>query len=345
MATRTTTTDSAPTVPPGRPGARRGLLLMLGAATLALAIALTVITGGSFSARTGYDQAAAEVSLSDWWTLWAVPPVEIALIGLLAAVMLIAGRREARGYALGCVALLVFSVCSPLAVLAQSGLLAAHMLQHVLIGAVAPLLALLTLPRAIPGPDRLGRWRILVRPPIAFALWVLSTVAWLLPAVHHQVLMHQSLWILQQVAFFIFGAILWVPIIERLTTAPRWFSTGAKCAYMGGVWFVGLTLANFYWFSGTAFYGSHAAAAEAWGLTPLEDQAHAGTVMMLTHCLIAFQAITMLFYREARERSLQQRLVEAGYDPERARWAVRYGGAEEMAREAGIHVTMRAGID
>ena len=48
----------------------------------------------------------------------------------------------------GGVAVLLIAVCSPLGGVAQQGLLSAHMLQHTLIGAVAPLLLLLGMPRA-----------------------------------------------------------------------------------------------------------------------------------------------------------------------------------------------------
>lgn len=337
MSTETTSARQAP--------ARNALPLLLGAGAIALAIALTILTGGAFSARTGYDQAVRDVVLDDWWTLWAIPPVEVALVGLLTAWLLITGRREGRGYALGAAAVLLLAVCSPIAGLAQSGLLSAHMGQHVLIGAIAPLLALMALPQAVPGDGPRRWWAALLSPPVAFGLWVLSTVTWLIPSVHHHVLTSQPLWIAQQVAFFTFGAIFWAPVAERLAPAPRWYTAGVKCGVMIGLWFVGLTIANVYWFAGHAFYASHAAAAQALGLAPLEDQGMAGTVMMVTHCFIAFGAVSVLFFRAARERTVQQRLVEAGIDEERARWAVRYGGAEELALEAGITVKVRAGID
>jgi len=336
---------STGTTTASRASGRGALPLLLGAGAVALAVALTVLTGGSFSARTGYDQAVRDVLLDDWWTLWAVPPVEVALTGLLTAWLLIAGRREGRAYALAAAGVLLVAVCSPVAGLAQSGLLSAHMGQHVLIGAVAPLLALMALPQAVPGASPRRWWAALLWPPAAFALWVLSTVVWLIPAIHHHVLTSQPLWILQQVSFFTFGAIFWAPVAERLTPAPRWYSAGVKCGVLMGLWFVGLTIANVFWFAGHAFYASHAVAARALGLEPLEDQGMAGTVMMVTHCFIAFTAVSVLFFRAARERSVQQRLIEAGIDEERARWAVRYGGADALAREAGIAVTVRAGID
>jgi cytochrome c oxidase assembly factor CtaG len=329
----------------------RPLRLLLAGSAIMLALVAVALSGGTLSASAGYDDAARRVLLKDWWTLWAIPPVEIALIVLLAATLAVAirgaERRHAVAYACGAVAVLVLAVASPLAGLARGGMFAAHMTQHVLIGAVAPLLVLLSLPRAVPGDGR-PRRRVLVfllNPVTAFLIWTASTVTWLLPVIHHAVYMHQAAWITQQMSFFAFGIVMWAPITERLVAPPRWFGTGAKCLYMLGVWSVGLTLANVYWFAGSAFYPSHAAAAHAWGLSAVQDQANAATVMMTTHCMLAFGAIALLFFRQSREDGLEQRLIEAGLDPERVRWTVRYGDPRGLAHEAGVPLHTRGGID
>ncbi|MCB0874345.1 MAG: cytochrome c oxidase assembly protein [Actinobacteria bacterium] len=326
-------------------GSRVVLPLVVGAGATALAVALTMATGGSFTAHTGYEQALREITLRDWWQLWAIPPVEFTLILLLAFVLFRSRGAVNRGYAISAIALLLLAVCSPVAGLAQGGLFSAHMSQHVLVGGFAPLLVMLAIPKV--DPRRVVRrwWHPLTHPAVAFPLWTGSTVVWLLAGVHHEVLVSQPLWIIQQVAFFSFGILLWAPILERFTVAPDWFGMGAKAGYMAGVWIVGLTFANIYWFSGHAFYGSHAAAAEAWGISALEDQGNAGTVMMVTHCFLAFGAVGVLFFKGATERGLQQRLIEAGMDADDARFAVRYGDAEAAARSVGIARTIRVGID
>lgn len=333
----------------------RPLLLMAGAGALALAAALTALSGGRLTSYTGAADAAT-TEPGRWWTLWALPPVELAAIALVGVAVVAANRAaglEVRGrralyLALG-LGILVVSVVSPLGGLAQGGVLAAHMMQHTLIGAFAPLPILLALPRAMPGaPEPTGVLRIvraISRPVPAFALWAGSTVVWLLPDVHHAVLDSSALWVLQQAAFFGFGLLLWMPVLERGWESPRWFSTAAKCGYMVGVWFTGLAIANVYWFSGTAFYESHAVAARAWDLNPLQDQANAGTVMMVTHCFLALGAIGVLFFRQAREDGLAQRLRDAGLDAERVNLALRRGDLEDLARTAGIPVRTRAGID
>lgn len=310
--------------------------------------------GGWVANYPGYEDAAARALGGDWWRLWSLPPVEVVLIGALAGgLALVISRLPAdrRGgpsmFAFSALAVLLVAVGSPIAGLAQGGMFAAHMSQHVLVGAVAPLLVVLALPRAIPSPARAPAsvLRLALHPVVAFGLWTASTLVWLVPAVHHQVMISQAAWVVQQVSFFLFGLALWAPVTERFVAAPKWFGTGAKCAYMLGVWSVGLTLANMYWFAGSAFYEAHSAGAQVWGLSPMQDQANAATVMMATHCFIAFGAIAILFFRQSREDSLAQRLIEAGADPEQVRWEVRYGDPTALADRSGVAIHHRPGLD
>ncbi len=326
---------------------------MYTAAFLALAVALTALAGSGGAYHTGHagPSADAPTNLS---ALWAVPPVEVAgllVLGVLYGVRVrrvggVDGKRRLSFYS--GIALILIAICSPLGGIAQQGLLTAHMLQHTLIGAAAPLLLLLGIPRAFAadllGPSTRRLLQRLQHPLLAFPLWAVGTVVWLLPDVHHAVLDNGALWIAQQTSILLLGLLMWAPVVEVLP-APSWFGTGIKALYMTAVWFTGLAIANVYWFSGTAFYPSHASAAGAWGVAPLEDQANAGTVMMLMHCLLAFGAIAVLFFRQAREGDLRQRLLEAGIDPERVAEAVRAGDGNALARAHGISVHTRAGMD
>lgn len=318
----------------------------------ALAIALSALgSGGAY--RTGHHGSSGEAS-RDLGELWAIPPVEVSAMLILAAlyalrVHRVGGVSGLRQFSFHSgIAVVLIAVCSPLGGVAQQGLLTAHMLQHTLIGAVAPLLMLLGMPRTfltgLLRPATLRVIEVLQHPLVAFPLWTASTVVWLWPDLHHRVLESQGLWILQQTSFLLIGLLLWGPIVESLP-APAWFNTGLKGVYMSGVWFVGLSIANVYWFSGTAFYESHAAGAAVWGVEPLEDQANAGTVMMVLHCLLAFGAITILFFRQAREGELHQRLIEAGLDQTLVDEATRAGTGRELARAHGIPERTRAGID
>jgi putative membrane protein len=220
------------------------------------------------------------------------------------------------------------------------------MVQHVAIGALAPLLVLLAVPRATRGTRERRRFlAILLHPVVAFSLWLGSTIAWLVPDIHHEVLYRPWVWVLQQVAVFGAGILLWAPITDRIVDPPAWVRTGPKCFYMVGVWFAGVFIANVYWFSGTPFYESHEAGAAEFGWSALQDQANAGTVMILAHCAITFGAIAVLFFRHAAERGLEQRLIEAGIPEAQVHRATFDGELPELAAQAGVPVHTRTGLD
>lgn len=335
--------------------ARRSLPLIFAVgAAMALALALTALAGigGLFATSHSGWVGAPTTELSQ---LWSVPPVEVAVFVILGLGYLAWARNPETGvrarhraFFLSGIALLVLAVVTPIGGMSQQGVLAAHMIQHTVIGGFAPLLLLLGIPpgtaERMLSPATVRRIQRVQHPAVAFSVWTLSTLVWLIPSVHHEVLTTPSLWVLQQLSFLVIGTLMWMPVVERVP-APDWFGTGWKGTYMTGVWTVGLVIANIYWFSGTAFYGSHAAAAEAWGFSALEDQANAGTVMMLSHCLLAFGAITLLFFRQAQEGELRQKLVEAGLDRDRVNEAIRHGTARSLATAHGISPKTRAGID
>jgi putative membrane protein len=334
---------------------RRTLPLFVALAGIAsLAIALTALSGIGGLYSTGHAGWIGEPT-TQLSRLWSVPPVEVAVFVVIAFVYLAWARDERSGvtlrhrlFFLSGIAVLLASVVTPIGGMSQQGLLGAHMLQHTMIGGFAPLLLLLGIP---PGaaerflsPRAIARIQRIQHPVVAFSAWTLSTLIWLIPEVHHQVLISPPLWVVQQLSFLVLGTLLWMPVVERVP-APEWFGTGWKGSYMSGVWTVGLIIANIYWFSGTAFYDSHASAATAWGLSALQDQANAGTVMMLSHCMLAFGAITILFFRQAQEGELRQKMVEAGLERERVDHAIRRGTAKALASAHGIPTTTRAGID
>ena len=315
--------------------------LMVVACVLALSFAITAVTPNQ-AVKVG--AIGTLPTTPHWWNLWSVPPVESVGIALVAIYVL---KRAAPGWhrvaGIAGIGVLVVAICSPMAGMAHDGLLEVHMAQHTLISGFGTLLLVAALPRAT---RELPGWRRLISHPfVGFPLWAASTAFWLSPSIHDQVLTSNTYWIAQQVSFFIFGVLVWCPILERFSLAPNWFRTGAKCGYMVGVWFVGLVIANIYWFSGTPLYPGHAALDASWGVGAMQDQANAGTVMMFSHCIVSFGMIGILFFAWAREQGLEQRLYEAGLDPDEVYQARRQGTMDELALRSGVAAATRAGID
>ena len=277
-------------------------------------------------------------------TSWTLDPLQLAPVLLVG---LAYGRRaqtlRRRGtpvpawrilvFATG-IALLVLAFASPIAAIGERELFSFHMLQHVLIGDLAPLclLAGCTGPilRPVLALRPVERLRALAHPGLALPLWGLNLYLWHVPFLYEAAVRHSSVHALEHVAFFTAGAIMWLPVLETLP-APEWFGTGAKLAYVAVVRLVETVLGNVFLWSGAVFYGVYATGDELWGISPLRDQGHAGAVMMLEGSFVTIAALALLFLRLAREGDVRQELLERGLDPRAVRRAVRYGRAHELA--------------
>ena len=274
-------------------------------------------------------------------TSWTFDPLQVVPT-LLLAVLYVRRVRTLRGrgtavpgwrvglFATGIV-LLLAALVSPLHALGEQ-LFSFHMLQHVLLGDLAPLalLAGLTGPILRPALAFLHRLRFLAHPLVALPLWALDLYAWHLPYLYDAAVRHSSVHALEHLCFFTGGVIMWLPVLETLP-APEWFGTGAKLGYIAVVRAVETVLGNIFFWAGATFYPVYEHRQRLWGrLSPLADQGLAGAVMMIEGSIVTLVALAWLFLRMAGEGELRQRLLERGLDPRTVRRAVRYGRAEEL---------------
>ena len=234
-------------------------------------------------------------------------------------------------FATGILTLLVAFV-SPVHALGER-MFSFHMLQHVLLGDLAPLALLggLTGPILRPALRWLYRFRFLANPFVALPVWAVNLYLWHLPFLYDAALRHDSVHALEHLCFFTGGLIMWLPVVETLP-APEWFGTGAKLGYIAIVRVVETVLGNVFFWSGSVFYGVYLHQTRLWGISAIEDQNLAGGVMMIEGSLVTLVALAWLFLRMASEGELRQQLLERGLDPRTVRRAVRYGRAEELSR-------------
>ena len=233
------------------------------------------------------------------------------------------------------IALLVLAFASPIAAIGELELFSFHMLQHVMLGDLAPLclLAGLTGPilRPVLALRPVERLRVLANPAVSLPIWAANLYLWHLPFLYEAAVRHSAVHALEHICFFTAGAIMWLPVLETLP-APEWFGTGAKLAYIAIVRLVETLLGNIFLWAGAVFYPVYAAGSELWGVSPERDQGLAGAVMMIEGSLVTIAALSWLFLRMAREGEVRQELLERGLDPRAVRRAVRYGRADELAR-------------
>jgi putative membrane protein len=278
-------------------------------------------------------------------TSWTFEPLQLVPVLVIACAYAMRARTLARrgqpvpGWRIGLFALgiglLLLAVVSPIAEIGETELFSVHMVQHLLLGDLAPLclLAGLTGPLlrpilALPGVMRL---RVLANPLVAFPIWSANLILWHLPAFYEAALGSSLVHALEHVAFFSAGIVLWLPVLETLP-APEWFGTGAKLAYIVGVRLVATIIGNVFIWAGSSFYDTYRTGDDYLGLSPSADQSLAGSLMMLEGSIVTVVAIAWLFLRMAQEGEVRQELIEQGHDPRLVRRAVRYRRWGELER-------------
>lgn len=275
-------------------------------------------------------------------TPWSFEPLQIVPTVLVAALYLRRSRTlAARGQPVPTwrqasfwtgIGLVVLALDSPVDNLGEEHFFFMHMLQHVILGDLAPLcfVAGMTGPilrpvLALPGVERL---RVLTNPLVALPLWAVDLYLWHVPFLYDAALHHDSVHALEHFLFFTCGCFMWEPVLETLP-APVWFGTGWKLGYVAVVRLFETVLGNIFIWSGTAFYGVYKHPPQ-WGITPVHDLNLGGVVMMAEGSIVTICLISWLFLRLAAEGELRQRLIEQGLDPRQVQRAVRFNRAHDL---------------
>lgn len=206
------------------------------------------------------------------------------------------------------------ALLSPLDHLGDTDLVWAHMGQHLLMmDLAAPLLLLglrspvyaFMLPRPLLVP--LARSRVIraifafIRKPlVAAAIFVLTMWLWHLAPAYDAALRSPILHALQHQCFLIAGMIFWLPVLEpwhRRVPGGFW-----KIGYIAGTrlmtMFVGFALVATTNPIYDGFYGNRST---LHGITPLDDQQMAGTLMMVVDIVIMLGALVFFFMRTSQD--------------------------------------------
>jgi putative membrane protein len=170
-----------------------------------------------------------------------------------------------------------------------AGRFATHMLQHLLIGDIGPLLVVL----GLTGPRRI------VRPLLALPLWTACLIVWHLTPLYDAALAHVWLHQLEHLSFLVAGILVWAAL---LLPGPAWFTSLWKLPYVGVMWLVPLTLSQIFLWSGHSYYRSYS----------LSDQREGGGVMLIEGSFVMLGVIVWLLLRLLAESEARQRLAEGG---------------------------------
>lgn len=238
------------------------------------------------------------------------------------------GARQA-WFALG-IGLLLVAFVSPVDRIGEERLFWVHMVQHLLLGDLAPLAIVLGVSGPVLRPllvsPTLRRLRVLAHPLVALPLWIVNLYVWHLPALYQAALAHDAVHALEHIAFFTLGAFMWAAVVEPLP-GPVWFGAGWKAGYTLAVRIAAALLSYVFIFSGHILYPRYASGERLSGVSPHTDQTIAGALMFVEGSVVTLVAFAWLFLRWTCEEEVRQGLVDAGTDEvaatRRARWATR----------------------
>ena len=233
-----------------------------------------------------------------------VDPLLLGLVVLVIAVRFWVIRRsreplnlERRLAFVGAVALLVAIWITPLATLAQHYLLAAHLIQVLILMGPVPALLLMSLPRnagiaprAVPMPLRLA-----VHPIVAIIAVNAGFIAWHLTPAYDAALASWWLYDLMQTTLLLVSILFWWPIVTPCSPPARALTGFGKLGYivlatipqtLGGL-LVAL--------AGHVLYPGYGAGPQLVGVDAMTDQQIAGASIALVSKIALFAAFWVVF--------------------------------------------------
>jgi putative membrane protein len=194
------------------------------------------------------------------------------------------------------------------------------MLQHVLLGDVAPALLLLSLSRVIMRPATRRLMRVeralgpLASPWTGMALWLGLMYLWHVPPLYEAAIENPLVHLVEHISFFTAGVAVWWPLIQPVPMRRR-LDGLSTVAYIGTAKFGLAALGLYLTWSGAVLYDYYEGVPRVWGLSAVEDQNVGGAIMMVEQSLTFVIALVVLFARmlvqsEAEERR-RERLEDA----------------------------------
>lgn len=208
----------------------------------------------------------------------------------------------------------VVALVSPVDALADQ-LFFMHMVQHVLLLDLVPILAILGFTKVILRPvtravqELEEHARGLASPAFAVVLYVGVIWVWHIPAAYDVALRHPVVHVLEHVTFLIAGSLYWWHLLSPIRARLRLGGMG-PVVYMAStklfVGVLGMGLA----FAPSALYSYYVHHARVWGISAHDDQSIAGFVMAVEQSIVMGVALVVLFMRALAESEREQQRRE-----------------------------------
>ena len=257
---------------------------------------------------------------------WSFEPSVLIGVAALAILYLLAWRRgRATGsphrpgfgrlalFAGGLLVILA-ALVSPIDDLGDQ-LLVMHMIQHILLLDIAPILLILGLSKVLlrPVTRRLTiierRAGYFAHPAFAAFAYIAIMWAWHVPAMYDAALQNTTVHAFEHMCFFTVGALYWWHILSPIRGRMRLDGLG-PVTYMAStklfVGLLGIALA----FAPASFYPFYEHHPHYWGLSPSEDQSMAGLTMALEQSVVMGIALVYVFVRMLTESEREAQRAE-----------------------------------
>jgi putative membrane protein len=243
-------------------------------------------------------------------TGFSVHPSTVIGIGGLAALYVWRVRRERQSptpgqkvsFTVGLLALF-FALNGPLHDLSDFYLFSAHMVQHLVLTFLVPLLLLIGTPGwmlrpalRVPAVAAAARW--LTRPLTCFALFNAAIAVWHLPPLYNLAMAYHPVHIVEHLMFLTTAVLMWWPLLSPLPELPR-LAYPAQMLYCFLMSIPMSVVAIYVALADHVLYPAYAAAPRIWGLSPLDDQMIGGLIMWIPGGLFFYGVMTVVFFKWA----------------------------------------------
>jgi putative membrane protein len=215
---------------------------------------------------------------------------------------------------LGSLLVALVSLVSPLDALADQ-LFFMHMVQHMLLLDLVPILAILGFTKVLLRPltrvvrEAEERAGVFAPPAFAVVLYVAVIWAWHIPAAYDLAVRHPLVHVLEHTTFLVAGSLYWWHLLSPIRARRRLDGMGPVIYMASTKLFVG-ALGMGLAFAPTALYPYYVHHARVWGISAHDDQSIAGLIMAVEQSLVMGVALVVLFVRALSESEREQQRRE-----------------------------------
>jgi putative membrane protein len=215
---------------------------------------------------------------------------------------------------LASLAVVVVSLDGPIHDLSDQYLFWTHMVQHLLLAQVFPLLFLLGLPLwlrlALLRPHALDRgWSLLAAIPTGFILYSVVFSIWHVPALYDLMMRDHDFHVVMHLMVMATAMLMWWPVLGG-EAVRRPVSAAGQMLYLFLLGIPMMAVAAPIVFAGTPLYAWYALAPRVGALSPLDDQRLGGLIMWVPGGLFYWGVMSAVFFRwVAREQEAEPPLL------------------------------------